>query len=132
MVTEEQAGTVEERLKCLILARYKSVSAFSEVIGLPNQTVVSILKRGVLNSGLGNVFKICAELGISADGLGHGEIIFYEKSEEPLNADEQELIRQYRALDAAGQRRIQRTLQGEYDDALASFQKDLPTAIGAG
>ncbi len=132
MQTEEKAETIEERLKHLILARYKSVLAFSKVVGLSNQTVVSILNRGIMNSGVGNMIKICKCLEISLDALGEGEIVFNEKSETNLNAEEQELIRQYRTLDKAGQRRILRTMKGEYDDAIASFEKDLPNATGAG
>ena len=127
----EHAETIEERLKHLILARYKSVLAFSEAAGLPHQTVVSILKRGLVNSGLGNIFKICSCLGISADGLGAGEIIFYENSAEVITPEERELLRQYRALKKDGQRRILRNLKGEYDDALASLPEESTNATGA-
>lgn len=128
MSIEDKAQTIEGRLELLIIARYKSVLAFAEIVGLPYQTIKSILKRGILNSGVGNMIAICQCLEISLDALGEGEIVFYEKSEMKLNAEEQNLIEQYRALDKNGQRRILRAVQGEYDDALASLPEELPNA----
>lgn len=67
--------TVEEKLKNLILVRHKSLREFTSLIDLPNSTMVSILNRGVKNASVGNIIKICNELGISADALADGEIV---------------------------------------------------------
>ena len=53
----------------------------------------------------------------------------YGDPTEPLQtvectADEAELIRMFRALDASGQRRTMRHLRGEYEDAMASFGEE--------
>lgn len=66
--------TVETKLKELILSRYKSIREFTQVIGMPQSSFDSILKRGVSNSSITNVVKICKALGISADELEEGRI----------------------------------------------------------
>lgn len=66
--------SIEERLKELILHRYSSVREFTITIGMPNSTLESIFKRGIGNSSVTNVIKICKALGISADALADGEI----------------------------------------------------------
>lgn len=66
--------TIEERLKEYILSQYKSILAFSKVVDVPYTTIDGILKRGVQNSSINNVIKICQALGISTDELAHGRI----------------------------------------------------------
>lgn len=67
--------SIEERLKELILERYGSIHEFSNTIGMSNSTLVSILKRGINGSSVGNVIKICKALRISADELADGKIV---------------------------------------------------------
>lgn len=123
--------TVEERLKHLILARYKSVSAFASAIGLPYTTVDSILKRGIENAGVGKVIKICKFLGISADRLADGEIAPYEISDMNLSSEEQELLKKYRALDDRGKRAVTETLEREFS-YVKPFAEESAIATGAG
>lgn len=66
--------TIEEKLKELILSRYRSIREFTQIINMPYSTFDAILKRGVDNSGIGNVIKICKELSISVDALAAGKI----------------------------------------------------------
>lgn len=66
---------VEEKLKEYILDRYSSIREFSASIGVSNSTINSILTRGVGNSSVANVIKICDALHISADALSQGKII---------------------------------------------------------
>ena len=68
-------GTLEEKLQRMILNKYGTVLNFSKSIGLPNSTVVGVLKRGVHNSGVDNVVIICNALEISIDALAEGLII---------------------------------------------------------
>lgn len=65
---------VEQELKNLILQKYRSVRAFSEQTGIPYSTIDSIFKRGIANSSVSNIIKICRALGIDADALGDGKI----------------------------------------------------------
>lgn len=66
--------TIEEKLKDLILKRYNSVREFTIEIDLPYTTISSIFKRGIENSSVSNIIKICKALNISADALADGEI----------------------------------------------------------
>lgn len=67
--------TTEEKLKDLILKRYHSVREFTISANIPYSTLDSIFKRGIGNSSVINVIKICKALGISADALADGEIV---------------------------------------------------------
>lgn len=72
--------TLEERLKEMILAEYKSVQNFANQTGIKYQTLVSILNRGVNNANIQNVFKICHSLGIDTNELADGKIIPVDKN----------------------------------------------------
>jgi len=67
--------TIEEKLKEHILERYASIREFSQTINMSYSTLDSILKRGISNSSVTNVIKICKALNISADALADGEIL---------------------------------------------------------
>lgn len=67
---------IENKLKELIVDKYGSVRQFSLKIDIPYTTVDSILKRGIDNSNVGNVIKMCKALNISIDNLlESGQII---------------------------------------------------------
>lgn len=68
--------SIEDRLKELILSRYRSMTEFSEHCGIKYQTIMSILTRGVRNASVTNIIKICQTLGISTDELAEGRIVF--------------------------------------------------------
>ena len=65
---------VEQELKNLILQRYRSIRAFSEENSIPYSTIDSIFKRGIDNSSVSKIIKICRALNIDADALGDGRI----------------------------------------------------------
>ena len=65
---------VEEKLKELILDQYKSVREFSIIINMPYTTLDSIFKRGIGNSSVTNLIKVCKKLNISLDDLADGKI----------------------------------------------------------
>lgn len=67
---------VEEKIKELIITRYGTVKWFAKKIDVPYTTIDTILKRGVLNSNVLNVIKICNELGINVDELANGKVVF--------------------------------------------------------
>lgn len=60
---------LEEELKSLIKKKYGSVRQFALKIDIPYTTVDTILKRGIDNSNVGNVLKMCKALNISIDNL---------------------------------------------------------------
>lgn len=67
--------SIEEKLKKYILTKHKSIREFVKCADLPYSTVDGILKRGIANSSIGNVLKICKALQISADELANGKIV---------------------------------------------------------
>lgn len=67
--------SVEERLKELILTKYKSIREFTGSIEMPYSTFDSILKRGIANSNIANVLKISSTLNIDTEKLVSGEIV---------------------------------------------------------
>jgi hypothetical protein len=71
--------TTEEKLKELILNRYHSIRDFTNSIDLPYTTLDSMFRRGIDNSSVANVIKVCKALGISADALADGEIAPIQK-----------------------------------------------------
>ena len=78
--------TTEEKLKDLILRRYHSIREFTTSIDIPYTTMDSIFRRGISNSSVTNVIKICKALGISADALADGEIVpVKERKSVPIN-----------------------------------------------
>lgn len=81
---------IENKIKEIIVTRYGSVSHFCKKVNLPYTTVDSILKRGIANSNVLNVIKICDELNLSIDGLRHGIIKPVEN--EKISAKEFELL----------------------------------------
>lgn len=66
--------TTEEKLKEYILDRYKSIREFTQTADISYSTLDSMLKRGIDNSSVSKVIKVCKVLGISADELADGRI----------------------------------------------------------
>jgi hypothetical protein len=66
--------TIETELKNLILSRYRSIREFTISEDIPYTTVDSIFRRGIGNSSVSVIIKICKALGISADELADGRI----------------------------------------------------------
>ena len=58
---------LEEKIKELIIEKYGSIRQFALKIDVPYTTIDSILKRGIDNSNVSNVIKMCKALGISVD-----------------------------------------------------------------
>lgn len=73
--------TTEEKLKQFILTKHRSVHEFTQSIGMPYATMSSIFKRGIDNSSVTNIIKICSALEISTDELAKGKIVPIEKAE---------------------------------------------------
>ena len=72
---------LEANIKSLIIERYGSLKKFSETIDMPWTTLDSILKRGMANSNITNVLKITRKLGLDAEKIVDGEIIFSGEQE---------------------------------------------------
>ena len=83
---------LEEKLKNLILTRYKSIREFTQIADIPYSTFSTIINRGIENSNVNNVIKICKTLGISADALADGHIAPIEKKSTAENLDVEHAI----------------------------------------
>ena len=68
--------TIEDKIKDLILNKYRSLREFTQAIDMPYSTFSTIMSRGIENSSVTNVIKICKALGISADGAAEGKIVY--------------------------------------------------------
>lgn len=78
---------IEEKLKDLILIKYRSLREFSLSHDIPYTTLKSMLTRGIGNSSVTNVIKVCKALGISADALADGNIVYVtQRSTEFINS----------------------------------------------
>lgn len=115
--------TIEQQLKVLINQRYGTAKAFSEKIGMPNSTLDNIFRRGIANSSVTNIIKICNGLSISADGLAEGKIVDRNSlylSEVIPTEHEADFIKKYRSLDQRGQEAVDNVLDHEYRAAVAA------------
>lgn len=70
--------TIEYQLKELIISKYGNMISFSKSIGMPNSTLATILTKGVAKANIKNIIMISTALGISADELANGRIVFRE------------------------------------------------------
>ena len=110
--------TIEQELKALIVKRYGSAKNFALEINMPNSTLDNIFRRGVLNSSVTNIIKICNALEISADELADGKIVSRSASTVWASSltpgGETDAIKKYRALDERGKAAVDATLEREY------------------
>lgn len=100
--------SIETELKGYILSRFGSIREFSKALDMPYSTIDSIFKRGVENSSVVNINRICTMLQISADELMNGRITF--RALDGMKPDETELLNNYRALSAQGKEYIRQTM----------------------
>lgn len=81
---------IENTLKKLIIEKYGSIRQFSQKIDVPYTTIDTILKRGIDNSNVLNIIKICKELKISTDELvdNHKIVFLYQQFDSEKKNDE--------------------------------------------
>lgn len=128
--------TIEQELKALIVERYGSAKNFALEINMPNSTLDNIFRRGVLNSSVTNIIKICNALEISADELADGKIVSRSASAvwaSSLTPGEADAIKKYRALDERGKMAVDSTLAREYEISSrnTAVASDAASTIGA-
>lgn len=87
--------TIENKLKRYIMTRYSSLREFTIKSDIPYSTVNAILKRGIANSSLNNVSKICKALNISLDELEHNRIVPLDNSDNAEKEIELKNVVQY-------------------------------------
>lgn len=67
---------IENKLKNYITERYGSVRAFAVHHNIAYTTVFSVLKRGIDNSSVTTIVRICDALNLSSDHLAEGRMVF--------------------------------------------------------
>lgn len=65
---------IEDQLKEYILLKYRSLLEFTQSNEIPYGTLQGVLKRGINNSSVHTIIRICNALGISTDSLAIGKI----------------------------------------------------------
>lgn len=73
---------IEDKLKDIIIAKYKSMQNFADATEINYQTLVSIFNRGIYKASVKNIIRICQELGISADELAQNRIVPIDNQEK--------------------------------------------------
>ncbi|HFQ7765836.1 TPA: helix-turn-helix domain-containing protein [Clostridioides difficile] len=107
--------TIEEKLKQLILDRYKSIRAFTKEIDTPYSTIDTMLKRGVGGTSITTVLKVCNALNIDADALIENELREKQNSINiSIKSSEQDILKKYNALDEHGKDIVTTILEKEY------------------
>lgn len=72
----DKTTNIEEQLKLLILARCKSIRAFTKEIDIPYSTLDTIFKRGISGASVKTVIKIFQALDLDIESITKGELIF--------------------------------------------------------
>lgn len=76
--------TIEDELRSLMVKKSGSVNKFASECGVPYSTIASIFRRGVINTNINTIIKICQALQISADELSNGRITYLAEVAHPL------------------------------------------------
>lgn len=75
---------ITKKLKNYIKENYNSVREFTIKFDIPYTTMDSIFRRGIKNSSVSNISKICSALNISLEALINNEIVpVYNDSKIP-------------------------------------------------
>lgn len=72
---EQQYRSIEDRLRSCIKDKYGSLSQFSRATGVPLSSITTLMSRGLDTAKIGNLSKICDNLGISLEELRKGRIV---------------------------------------------------------
>jgi len=96
--------TIEEKIKDLMVKKCGSVNKFAQCCGLPTSTIATMFIRGIKNTNISTVLKICSYLQISTDELSNGNIVYLKDIEQPnelnvlletLSVDEKNEVKNY-------------------------------------
>lgn len=110
--------SIESELAEFIKTRHKSIREFALSIGMSQQGLDAILKRGITSSRVDSMIKICKSLQISLDGLADGEIISAELPERRYTIRELEAIKKFRAISDTEKRMVESVLDVAYNNTL--------------
>ena len=99
-----------EKLKSIILSRYKSIREFSFAVGIPNTTLVSALDRGIGGMAIDKVIQICDFLNLDIKTF---EPLENEISITHINNEQKNLLDRYSLLDEQGKNTVNFIIDNE-------------------
>ncbi|MBO5199551.1 MAG: XRE family transcriptional regulator [Lachnospiraceae bacterium] len=102
-------NSLETTIKSMLIQKYGSLKKFTESADMPWTTLDSVLKRGINNSNIANVIKICEGLNIDCESLYYGKIVSkssitsstlaaHRDSDDELTPEEQHKMEEYKRL----------------------------------
>ena len=90
---------IEDQLKEIILARFKSVRAFTQAVGVPYTTFDSSLKRGISNAGVCTMIKVFRALDLDIESIPEGVLRSISDKKAPdITSEAYRLARDYDIL----------------------------------
>ncbi|GFI61097.1 LexA repressor [Clostridiales bacterium] len=110
-----------DKLKAIILSKYKTLKEFSDYSGIPSSTLSSAFNRGIEGMAIEKVIKICDLLNIDIKTF---EPIDTTPFEITLTPKHKKLILSYDKLDSHGKEMVDFVLEKEYLRSTAV--KELP------
>lgn len=81
---------MEDKIKEMIIKRYKSISNFSRKFDFPWSTINGMLTRGIKNSSITTVIKLCKALNLDLEKLAEGIIV--EKDNNPKTVSDDYML----------------------------------------
>lgn len=78
---------MEEEIKGLIIKRYNSLNNFCKQFDFPWSTVKAMLTRGINNSSISNVIKLCNALNLDLEKMSQGVIADKQINPQNINDD---------------------------------------------
>lgn len=112
-----------DKLKSIILSKYKSLREFSSAVGIPNTTLVSALDRGIEGMAIEKVIQICDFLHIDIKTFEP----IQEKADFSLTHTQKNLITKYEALDAHGKEIVDVVIEKEIERMEKLSETEQPT-----
>lgn len=78
---------MEEEIKKLIIERYNSLNNFCKQFDFPWSSVKAMLTRGIKNSSITNVIKLCNALNLDLEKMSQGIIADKQINPQNINDD---------------------------------------------
>ena len=121
-------GNIEQKIKEKILNEYKSLRAFTNAAGISYSTLDTALKKSIMGTGIGTIYKICNQLNLDINALEKGEIVEKTQTISTVTSEEIKLIQKYRDLDPHGKEIVDGALSVELK-RIENERKKPPTVI---
>ena len=118
--------TFKTQLRELLTERGLKQADLCHMTKIPSSQISNYI-TGKTSPSLDNARIIAEKLGVTLDELVGRKV--EAKTTEPTQtiectADEAEMIRKFRELDERGKRNVRRTLNAEYEEAIADFGEE--------